>query len=154
MIRSQREVSLRVGVLTIVISLPVLTTLFLLFSAAAVPAYAANGAYIAHSTPAYVSTAKNLGPSAPSNTMDVSIWLQPRNRSTLDALAQDLYNSNSPNYRHWLTPSEIATRFSPTVSEAKTVKEFFEANNLKVIRVGPNNFYVRARGTLADVEKA
>jgi subtilase family serine protease len=86
--------------------------------------------------------------------MDVSIWLQPRNRSTLDALAQDLYNSNSPNYRHWLTPSEIATLFSPTVSEAKTVKEFFEANNLKVIRVGPNNFYVRARGTVADVEKA
>ncbi len=154
MIRSQREVSLPVGGLTTVISLPVFTILCLLLSAGSFSAYAANGAYIAHSTPAYVSTAKNLGPSAPSNTMDVSIWLQPHSLGELDALARDLYNPGSPNYRHWLNRSEIATRFAPTAAEAKTVQDFFAANNLKVIGVGPNNFYVRAQGTVANVEKA
>jgi subtilase family serine protease len=154
-IRSQREVSSpAVGGLTIAISLTALTILCVLLSAGADPAYAANGAYIAHSTPAYVHTAKDLGPSPPSNSMDVSIWLQPHSRSTLDALANDLYNSSSANYRHWLNRSEIATRFAPTAAEAKTVQEFFEANNLKVVRVGPNNFYVRARGTVANVEQA
>jgi subtilase family serine protease len=49
---------------------------------------------------------------------------------------------------------EIAAIFAPTATEAKTVQVFFEANNLKVLRVGPNNFYVRAQGTVANVQKA
>lgn len=58
----------------------------------------------------------------------------------MDALAQDLYDRNSPNYRHWLTRSQIATRFAPSAEEAKTVQEFFESHNLKVVTVGGNNF--------------
>ncbi len=154
MIRSEREVSSPpVGGSIIVMSVAILTILSAL-SAGAVPAYAANGAYIPNSTPAYVSTAKNLGPSVPSSTIEVSIWLQPHNPSALDALAADLYNPSSPNYRHWLSGAEIATRFAPTAAEAKTVQEFFQANNLKVVRTGPNNFYVRAQGTVAAVENA
>lgn len=115
---------------------------------------AADGAYIANSTPAYVSTAKNLGPAEASNTIEVSIWLQPHNRSALDALAHDLYNPDSTNYRHWLKSSEIAAQFAPTAAEVKTIEDFFTSNNLKVLRVGPNNFYVRAQGTVANVEQA
>jgi subtilase family serine protease len=84
----------------------------------------------------------------------VSIWLQPHDRSALDALAHDLYNPNSVNYRRWLKSSDVATRFASTAAEAKTVQDFFESNNLKVVRVGPNNFYVRAQGTIADIENA
>jgi subtilase family serine protease len=118
------------------------------------PAYAGEGQSITNNTPAYVSSATNLGAVDPSQTIAVSIWLQPHNRSRLDALAQDLYDPNSPNYRHWLKNADIATQFAPTTAEAKTVQDFFESNNLKVVRVGPNNFYVRAQGTVADVESA
>ena len=69
-------------------------------------------------------------------------------------MARDLYDRTSPNYRHWLTRSQIAARFAPTAEEAKTVQEFFESHNLKVVRVGGDNFFVRARGTVGDVEKA
>jgi subtilase family serine protease len=125
-----------------------------LIPSAVLPAYAANGKFIAHNTPAYVSTAKNLRSEDPSRTADVSIWLQPHNRAGLDTLASDLYNPNSANYRHWLKSSEIAFRFAPTAAEARAVQDFFESNNLNVVRVGPNNFYVRARGTIADIENA
>jgi subtilase family serine protease len=118
------------------------------------PAYAADGQYIANNTPAYVSSAKNLGAAEASETIEVSIWLQPHNRAALDDVARDLYDPNSPNYRHWLKSSEIAAQFAPTAAEAKTVQEFFESNNLKIVSVGPNNFYVRAQGTVADVESA
>jgi subtilase family serine protease len=118
------------------------------------PAYAGDGQYIANSTPGFVSSATNLGSANASTTIEVSIWLQPHNRSALDALAEDLYNPTSPSYRRWLKSSEIASRFAPTAAEAKTVAEFFASNNLKVVSVGPNNFYVRARGTVADVENA
>jgi len=132
---------------------------FLLLVTAALPgivlaANAANGQFIANNTPAYVSSATNLGAVDASQTIEVSIWLQPHNRSPLDELAQDLYNPSSPNYRHWLKNADIAAQFAPTAAEAKTVAEFFAANNLKVVSVGPNNFYVRAQGTIANVENA
>jgi subtilase family serine protease len=90
----------------------------------------------------------------PSTTLEVSIWLNPRNKDQLDALARELYDPASPNYRHWLKSQEIATRFAPSAAQVEIVKEFFEAQNLKVVKVGPNNFFVRARGTAADVERA
>ncbi|MGA8341114.1 MAG: protease pro-enzyme activation domain-containing protein [Candidatus Sulfotelmatobacter sp.] len=36
----------------------------------------------------------------------------------------------------------------------KPVREFLEGHNLKVVRVGHNNSFVRARGTVGDVESA
>ncbi|MGB0009092.1 MAG: protease pro-enzyme activation domain-containing protein, partial [Candidatus Sulfotelmatobacter sp.] len=119
-----------------------------------VPVGAADGQFIPKNTPAYVASAKNLGTANPSQTIEVSIWLNPHNRAALDALASDLYNPKSSNYRHWLKSSDIAARFAPTPAEAQTAQEFFQSNNLKVVRVGPNNFYVRAQGTVADVESA
>jgi len=123
-------------------------------SAALLSASTGSGKLVSHNTPGYVSTAKSLGASDPSETIEVSIWLNPHNRSQLDALAQQLYDRSSPNYRHWLTSKDIAHRFMPTAAEAKTVRGFFEAHNLRVVRVGPNNFFVRASGTIGDVEKA
>ena len=119
-----------------------------LIACTALPAVAAGGQAIAHNTPSYVSTAKNLGTEDPSKTMEVSIWLQPHNRAEMDALARQLYDRTSANYRQFLNRAQIATRFAPTAEEAKTVQQFFESHNLNVLRVGPNNFYVRARGTV------
>ncbi|MGA8273454.1 MAG: S53 family peptidase [Candidatus Sulfotelmatobacter sp.] len=121
---------------------------------AVLPAQAASGQFIAHSTPSYVATAKNLGTEDPGKTIEVSIWLNPHNRVEMDATAQDLYDRTSPNYRHWLTRAQIAARFAPTTGEAKTVQEFFESHNLKVVKVDGDNFFVRARGTVGDVENA
>jgi subtilase family serine protease len=118
------------------------------------PAHGASGQYIANNTPAYVSSATNLGAVDPVQTIEVSIWLQPHNRSGLDALSGNLYNPKSPDYRHWLKSADVRAQFAPTAAEARTVEDFFESNNLKVVRVGPNNFYVRAQGTVGNVESA
>ena len=39
-----------------------------------------GGQLIAKNTPAFVNTAKNLGPANPAEIIDVSIWLNPHNR--------------------------------------------------------------------------
>jgi subtilase family serine protease len=114
----------------------------------------AGGKLVADSTPSYVATAKNLGAENPAKVIEVSIWLQLHNRSQFDALTQSLYDRSSSSYHHWLKPNDIAARFAPTAQEAKTVQQFFAAHNLTVVKTGPNNFYVRARGTVGDVEKA
>lgn len=118
----------------------------------ALPAHA--GQTIANSVPSYVSNAPNLGPVDPSTVIEVSIWLKPQNQSALDQIARDLYNRNSPSYRQWLKMSDVAARFAPSDAEAKAVEQFFTANGLSVVSVGPNSFYVRARGTVADIEAA
>jgi len=123
-------------------------------SCALLSASTAGGKVVARNTPRYVATAKNLGAEDPSKVIEVSIWLQLHNRSQFDALAESLYDSTSPNYRHWLKSKDIAARFGPTADEAKTVQKFFTDHNLTVVKTGPSNFYVRARGTVADVEKA
>src|ERR1035441_7727174 len=81
---------------------------------------------IADNTPRYVFTAKNLGTEDPSKAIEVSIWLNPHNRGELDALAEQLYDRTSPNYRHFLNRAQFAARFAPTAEEAKTVGQFFE----------------------------
>jgi len=132
------------------VSLVVLT----LILCAALPATAVDGEFIGHNTPSYVASAKNLGTVDPSKTIEVSLWLNLHNRGEMDALARDLYDRTSPAYRHWLTRSQIAARFAPTTEEAKTVAGFFESHNLKVVEVGGDNFFVRAQGTVAEIEKA
>ena len=113
-----------------------------------------DGTLVTNNTPSYVSTAKNLGAEGPAKLMEVTIWLQLHNRSQFDALTRSLYDRTSPNYHHWLKQNDIATRFAPTAQEAKVVQEFIAAHNLTVVKMGPSNFYVRARGTVGDVEKA
>jgi subtilase family serine protease len=113
-----------------------------------------SGQFVAHNTPRYVATAKNLGAEDPAKVIEVSLWLQLHNRSQFDALTQSLYDPSSPNYRHWLKSKDISARFGPTAEEAKTVRQFFTDHNLTVVKTGPSNFYVRARGTVGDVEKA
>jgi subtilase family serine protease len=113
-----------------------------------------NGKVIADNTPRYVATAKNLGSEDSTKVIEVSIWLQLHDQSKFDALTASLYDSSSANYRHFLKPQEIAARFGPTAEEAKTVRQFFEDHKLTVVKTGSDNFYVRARGTVGEVEKA
>jgi subtilase family serine protease len=115
---------------------------------------AATGRFIAHNTPNYVATAANLGTEDPAKVIEVSFWLNPRNRAELDALATQLYDPTSPQFRHFLTRNQIATRFAPTAAQMKVVRQFLAANNLKVMRVGPMNFFVHAKGTVGDIENA
>ncbi len=109
---------------------------------------------IANNTPKFAASATNLGAVEPATEIEVSVWLHAHNKAELDNLSKELYNPSSPNYRHWLSKSDIEARFAPTASEAKLVEEFFTSHNLKVTSVGPNNFYVRARGTVGAVQNA
>jgi subtilase family serine protease len=115
----------------------------------------ATAQVMVQNTPSFVAGgAKNLGPEDPAKTMEISIWLQPHNRAELDALAESLYDKTSPAYGKFLTHREFAARFAPSAAEAKTVQQFFTSHSLKVVSVGPGNFYVRASGTVAQVQDA
>jgi subtilase family serine protease len=105
-------------------------------------------------TPKFVGTAQILGHESTSNVIDVSVWLNPHNRAELDSLAKELYNPSSPQYRQWVKQVEFAARFAPTSDDIKTVEGFLATHNLKIVTIGPGNMFVRARGTVGEVESA
>jgi len=118
------------------------------------PALAATGQFVSHNTPNFVAAAKNMGSEDPSKVIEVSFWLNPHNRVELDGLANQVYDRTSPQYRHFLKPSQIIARFAPSADEVKVVRQFLESHNLQVMRIGPANFFVHARGTVRDIETA
>jgi subtilase family serine protease len=117
-------------------------------------AYSATGQFIANNTPPFVRTAPKIGPADPSQTIEITVWLNVHNRQQLDSVAEDLYDPNSLHYRDWLSFAQIAADYGPTAEEAKTVKEFLSAHDLTIVLADPSNFFVRARGTIAQVSAA
>jgi len=117
-------------------------------------AYSATGQFIANNTPPFVRTAPKIGPADPSQTIEITVWLNVHNRQQLDSVAEDLYDPTSLHYRDWLSFAQIAADYGPTAEEAKTVKEFLSAHDLSVVLADPNNFFVRARGTIPKVSAA
>jgi subtilase family serine protease len=129
----------------------------LLFGFAAIPmmSFAAeNAGRIARHTPAFVSAANDLGPEDGSNQVTVHVWLRTHNADSLRALVAQQYDPASANYHKWLTPEQFNAAFAPTPQEAATVQRFLEGQHLSVLSVGERNLYVKAQGSIADVQNA
>ena len=109
---------------------------------------------LANNTPRFIAHAKNLGAEDSSKIIDVTVWLKQHNSDSLQKTLKDLYAKGSPSYHHWLSPAAFRAMYAPSHEEAQTVEKFLESNKLGVVSVGHNNNYVRARGRIADVQKA
>lgn len=117
-------------------------------------ASSAAGQFIRNDTPPFVRTAHKIGPADPSETIDITVWLNIHNAQQLDTVADELYDPSSSHYHAWLSFSQIVADYAPTVEEAETVKNFLSAHNLAIVLTDPNNFFVEARGTIAQVSAA
>ncbi|HXW13846.1 MAG TPA: protease pro-enzyme activation domain-containing protein, partial [Terriglobia bacterium] len=102
----------------------------------------------------FVSTAKDLGPAQSSNQITVYVWLRLHNADSLRELVEQQYDPSSGNYHDWLTADQFSSTYAPTAEEVLTVKEFLAAHNLSVISAGDLNLYVKAQGSIADVQTA
>jgi subtilase family serine protease len=94
------------------------------------------------------------GPEDSSQVISITLWLNLHNRASLDATVQQIYDNSSPNYHHWLTMSQFKAQFAPTAQDVAVVQEFLASHNLTLTSVGPNNHFVVARGTVADLQQA
>jgi subtilase family serine protease len=117
-------------------------------------AYSSTGQFIANNTPPFVRTAAKIGPADPSQTIQITVWLNVHDRQQLDSVTRDVYDPASPKYRDWLSFSKIAADYGPTAQEASAVKEFLSAHNLSIVLADPHNFFIRAQGTIAQVSAA
>ena len=95
-----------------------------------------------------------LGPEDPSKQIAVTFWLKQHDKAGLDEMVRQMYDRNSPNYHHWLTPKAYQTGFAPSAEEMAVVREYLATNNLHAVSTDKWNLAITARGTVADVERA
>jgi subtilase family serine protease len=109
---------------------------------------------IANNTPRFVANAQKGSNVDPSSVIEVALWLEPQNRDALDKTVAKLYDRSSPSFHKWLSRDAMGQLLAPRGSDMADVKKFLKGANLSIVSQDKYNFFVRARGTVADVQKA
>lgn len=87
-------------------------------------------------------------------TMNLDLVLPVRDQAGLDQFVADVYNPQSANYRHFLTPQEFTQKFGPTESDYDAVLQFAHENGFTVTGGSRDGLDVQVRGTVGQVENA
>ena len=92
-----------------------------------------------------------LGPVNPLKHLQLDIILPQRNKSKLDQLLRDLYNPQSPNYGHYLTPEQITQQFGPTQLDYDNVAAFFKSKGFMITKL-PSRTILKIDGSVKLIE--
>lgn len=128
-----------------------------LIFAAAAPRVSAqdNARYtIPNSRVGTLSNAVDLGLEDASKQITIYVWLSVRNGQSLSDIVEQLYDPNSATYQKWLTPEQITANFTPARESVASVRGFLAAHGLSVSQVGNKNLFVKASGSIENVQKA
>lgn len=86
--------------------------------------------------------------------MDFELALNPRDMAGAETLALAASTPGNPAYRHYLTPRQWESRFSPTVGQVEQVKTWLQGKGLRVTSVSSDRLAVDVSGTSAGVDSA
>ena len=98
--------------------------------------------------------AKVLGRLPATQIMQLNIVLPLRDQAGLDALLAELYNPNSPDYRHFLTPAEFTERFGPSQQDYDSVVQYVRAYGLTVVGGSRDGMDVQVKAPVSAIESA
>lgn len=131
------------------------TFLALLTTVFATAALAQSGAAttLRNNTPGFIKKAVNKGPVDPSTVITITAWLNLRNQQALDALVKQQYTRGAAQYHKWITQAQFNNNFGATPQQATAVKNFLAGQNFKILHVAEDSMYVKAQGTVAQVQK-
>jgi subtilase family serine protease len=107
----------------------------------------------ASNVPASVQFSKDLGPSDPTEEINITVHFQLPNRAAFDKAVDALYDRTSPTYHHWMTNADLR-KFAPTEAQRQVVREELKKNGLSIVADDQIGFFVRAHGTIGNVEHA
>src|SRR5204863_4824975 len=105
------------------------------------------GSYV----PAAVATAPFVGPLSPTKKIQLSIGLPLRNTQDLKNRVAQVSDPKSSMYRHYMTPSQFAAAYGPSLSDYQNVIGLATSNGLSVHRTYGNNQLVDVVGTVANI---
>jgi kumamolisin len=99
-------------------------------------------------------TAPLVGHLPSSQSMRIVLTLPLRNQEELDQFLQEVYDPNSPTYRHFLTVDEFTARFGPTQEDYDALIDFANEHGLNVVATSRNRLNLDVEGPVASIEGA
>ena len=99
-------------------------------------------------------TAPLVGHLPSSQSMRIVLTLPLRNQEELDQFLQEVYDPNSPIYRHFLTVDEFTARFGPTQDDYDALIDFANEHGLNVVATSRNRLNLDVEGPVASIEGA
>ncbi|WP_236601938.1 S53 family peptidase [Ktedonobacter sp. SOSP1-52] len=95
-----------------------------------------------------------LHTSSANRQLQLSIALNLRNKSALEALVRAQSDPHSSLYHQYLTPQQFTAQFSPTEASVRSVVNYLHSQGLQVSSVASNRLLIDASGSLSAVERA
>jgi kumamolisin len=101
-----------------------------------------------------VSHAARVGTLAAGTSIQVTVSLAQRDQAGLQTFLNRVADPASPQYKHYLTVSQFASRFGATKATVAQVSAYLASHGLTVGKVTANGLTLSASGTAAQVQKA
>jgi subtilase family serine protease len=103
--------------------------------------------------PAGIRISQDLGRSAPSTEINITVRLKLNDKAAFDRAVDALYDHGSPSFHKWMTRADLG-KYAPTEEQRQAVRQELQSHGLTILSTDPIGFSVRARGTIANVESA
>ena len=99
-------------------------------------------------------TAQPAGRLPESQVMTLDIVLPLSDSAGLETFLDDLYNPDSPSYRHFLTVAEFTARFGPSQADYDAAVQFARNNGFTVVGGSRDGMEVQVKAPVSAVEAA
>jgi subtilase family serine protease len=86
--------------------------------------------------------------------LKMEIYLAPNNQAQLDELAQEQQDPTSPEYHHWLTPTEFSQRFGPTDADVAQITQWLTGEGFTVTFSSTQQRRIAFTGDVATAQTA
>jgi len=108
---------------------------------------------LTNSRPSFAAHAKSLGSVPASRPVDFEVLLALPDEAAVEAEVQALSTPGTSAFRHFLTPQEFRTDYSPSPAAVAAVEAWVRAAGLSVKAVAPSRLYVEVTGTMGRAER-
>lgn len=88
------------------------------------------------------------------NRMLLLLSRSPEQQAALDKFVEELHTPESPNYRHWLTPTEFGQKFGPTDTDIQKVIGWLQQQGFSGTRLVAGKSVIEFSGSAAQVHTA
>ena len=95
-----------------------------------------------------------VGPAPTTDTLPLTVGLQPRNSAALTAYAQAVSDPSSPDYRRFLSPAQFAKQFGATAATISSVTTALQNEGLTVGPPSALGLSLPVSGTVGQAESA
>jgi subtilase family serine protease len=96
--------------------------------------------------------ANETTPTPPEELIEFNVGVELKDLPGAEAFAKEVTDPTSRRYRHYLSPRQWESRFSPTFKAVREVVASLRAAGIKIAKVAPDRMTIVAEGTAEQIE--